>query len=75
MSAETTWADHVQWERCDRCGGDLPCLLGNNGHPALPNGRHGGECPGYVTGDGNCGAYEGVDLDAWLDEPADWGQR
>jgi hypothetical protein len=52
-------SNNLQWDRCARCGGDLPTIRGNNDHPALPNLEGGGECPGSITEDGLCGAYRG----------------
>ena len=49
---------HYSWGTCDTCGGALPLIDGDNNHPALPSTRRtGGECPGYFTRDGVCGAY------------------
>jgi hypothetical protein len=48
------------WVRCDRCGGDLPAVGGDNDHPDLPHDLpYGGDCPGHVGDDGLCGAYDG----------------
>jgi len=50
----------LDWRRCDRCGGQLPCIDGDNGARWLPQRLwHGGDCPGHVTVEGTCGAYDG----------------
>jgi hypothetical protein len=67
---EVTWANHVTWDKCSRCGGDLPMLNGNNGHPDLPTAKD--DCPGRQTPQGNCGVYSDATLAEWLDEPSTW---
>jgi hypothetical protein len=52
-------SNNLQWDRCACCGGELPTIGGDNDHPALPELDSGGECPGYITEDGLCGAYRG----------------
>jgi hypothetical protein len=49
----------MEWTRCACCGGDLPTIGGDNDHPDLPDLESGGECPGWTTEDGLCGAYNG----------------
>jgi hypothetical protein len=48
-----------QWDRCDCCGGDLPTINGDNDHPDFPELESEGECPGWITDHGLCGAYSG----------------
>lgn len=48
------------WGRCGCCGGDLPLADMKNNSPAHPvRLRYGGDCPGHISADGVCGAYEG----------------
>jgi hypothetical protein len=50
----------LDWLRCHRCGGRLPCVDRDNGSLRLPQRlRYGGECPGHLTPEGLCGAYDG----------------
>lgn len=49
----------LSWGRCDCCGGALPLIDGDNDSVLLPELDSGGDCPGYVTDDGLCGAYGG----------------
>lgn len=50
----------LSWGDCDCCGGSLPLVDQDNDSIHLPQRlRHGGECPGYATAEGVCGAYEG----------------
>lgn len=57
----------VTWDRCDRCGGDLPLVDGDNGSSDLPESITGGECPGYVSPNGHCGCYDDATLETWLE--------
>lgn len=54
----------LQWDRCDCCGGDLPTVDDDNASPALPQRlRYDGACPGSITDEALCGAYEGWSAD------------
>jgi hypothetical protein len=56
-----------RWGFCDCCGGALPTIASDmdpadNTADELPRRlKHGGDCPGYFSPDGICGAYEGWD--------------
>jgi hypothetical protein len=54
----------LTWGVCDRCGGNLPLIDGDNDCSAPSVTR--GECPGYVTAGGNCGCYDDDDLAVWV---------
>jgi hypothetical protein len=53
----TTDAPVLTWETCHTCGGKLPLLDGDNGHPGLDAYCHDGGCPRMRTPGGYCGAY------------------
>jgi hypothetical protein len=63
MSRRTplSWV-RAAWATCDRCGGDLPVIDGDNAHVDLPRSRRSGDCVGHTTRLGRCGAYADCDL-------------
>ena len=58
-------ARELTWGRCDCCGGSLPLIDGDNDCDAPSH--TGGECPGYVSPEGNCGCYDDAELAEWVE--------
>lgn len=56
----------LTWGTCGRCGGHLP-LIGDDNDCGAPS-PTGGECPGHVTRNGNCGCYDDDTLADWASE-------